>query len=140
MCRLRAYIHEHRHQVALAPSIDLKQVAAARTLRQFDTAATCIGAGFPTADKYYQAGSSAQYISRIRTPTLFIVSEDDPLLGALPVDECRSNPSCVLAVTRVGGHCAHLRGLWPLGASWIEDAAMQFVEAVRTAECGVVAA
>jgi pimeloyl-ACP methyl ester carboxylesterase len=134
MRRLRSYIHEHRHQVMLLRQLDAQKISAARTLRQFDTAATCIGAGFGTADEYYANGSSAKYIPRIRTPSLFVVSADDPLLGRLPIEECRANPCCVLAVTKVGGHCAHLQGLWPFGFSWAEDAAMHFIEALRPAE------
>ena len=42
---------------------------------------------------YYAAGSSAQFIPHIRTPTLFLVSSDDPFLGTLPVAECTANPA-----------------------------------------------
>lgn len=48
----------------------------------------------------------------------------------LPVQECRKNPNTVLAVTDIGGHCAHLQGLWPFGTSYIDDSAVHFCKAV----------
>jgi predicted alpha/beta-fold hydrolase len=40
---------------------------------------------------YYTDGSSAQYIRQIRTPTLYISSQDDPFLGKLPIEEVGPN-------------------------------------------------
>lgn len=65
----------------LAPGVCLDSIAATWTLRTFDAAATCVSAGYPTPEIYYQEGSSQNYIPKIRTPTLFLVSEDDPFLG-----------------------------------------------------------
>ncbi len=50
-------------------------------------------------EEYYRDGSSQHYIPYITTPSLFLVAEDDPFLGRLPVQECCANPSTVLAVT-----------------------------------------
>lgn len=131
--RLKKYMRRHQHQVELLPNIDCSTVAEALTLADFDAAATCKAAGFPSVDMYYAAGSSAQFIPRIRTPTLFLVSADDPFLGTLPVAECTANPATALVVTAAGGHCAHLEGLWPLGASWADRVIAEFLEAVRPA-------
>ena len=116
--------------------VDEREVAKSLLVSDFDAAATCKLAGFASVDEYYQAGSSAQFIREIKTPTLLMASEDDPFLGRLPVHECRGNEHTVLATTRVGGHCAHLRGLLPLGPSWADDAVMQFFTAVQNALSG----
>ncbi len=50
-----------------------------------------------------------QYIPHIKTPTLFVVSLDDPFLGVLPDQEVAANPHTVLAATAHGGHCAFLQ-------------------------------
>lgn len=126
-CRLRQYAARHAHQIGLVPEVDLAAVGRARLLSAFDAAATCPLSGFHTVADYYHAGSSGNFIPHIRTPTLFLVAADDPFLGSLPVDACRSNDSTVLAVTAAGGHCAHLQGLWPLGRSWSDDVVMQFL-------------
>jgi predicted alpha/beta-fold hydrolase len=49
---------------------------------------------------------------------------------ALPIQECRTNPHTVLAVTDTGGHCGHLQGLWPLGRSFLDDTAVRFCRAM----------
>eukprot|EP00892_Ulva_mutabilis_P003947 jgi/Ulvmu1/1924/UM012_0084.1 len=131
--RLKQYIRRHAHQVALVPGVDCGTIAEALTLYDFDAAATCKATGFPSVEMYYAAGSSAQFIPRIRTPTLFLVSSDDPFLGDLPIAECAANPATALVVTAAGGHCAHLEGLWPLGASWADRVIAEFLEAVRPA-------
>lgn len=132
--RLKDYMHKHQHQLDLVPEVSLATVTDAKTLRQFDTAATCHTAGYASAELYYSEGSSQNFIPRIRTPSLFLVSQDDPFLGRLPVKECRENENTVLAVTACGGHCAHLQGLWPLGRSWADGAVVRFFEALRPAE------
>lgn len=71
--------------------------------------------------QYYEHASSLNYIPDIRTPTLFLVSEDDPFLGVLPDVECASNPSTLLAATARGGHVAFLQGLWPLGGAYMGE-------------------
>ena len=61
---------------------------------------------------WFADGSSQQYIADIRTPTLWLVSRDDPFVSLVPVEECRANPSVALVETSRGGHVAHLQG-WP---------------------------
>lgn len=71
--------------------------------------------------QYYEHASSLNYIPDIRTPTLFLMSEDDPFLGVLPDVECASNPSTLLAATARGGHVAFLQGLWPFGGAFMGE-------------------
>ena len=69
--------------------------------------------------QYYEHASSLSYLPNIRTPTLLLLSEDDPFLGVLPDVECAGNPFTLLAATARGGHVAFLQGLMPLGASFM---------------------
>lgn len=124
-------MRRHRAQLELLPHFDRAQVAKAMLLHDFDAAATCKLGGYVDSAAYYAAGNSAAYIPRIRVPTLFLVSEDDPFLGTLPLAECRDNERTVLAVTAAGGHCAHLQGWWPLGRSWGDDAVLEFLDVVK---------
>jgi 3-oxoacyl-ACP reductase-like protein len=39
----------------------------------------------------------------------------------------------VLAVTKQGGHCAFLQGMWPLGPSWSDAVLVEWVEALLAA-------
>lgn len=58
-------------------------------------------------EEYYTHGSSEAYVPLIRTPSLFLVAEDDPFLGRLPILECSANPHTVLAVT---SRFVHIQG------------------------------
>ena len=124
-------MRRHRTQLELLPDYDRARVSKALLLHDFDAAATCKLGGYADVASYYAAGHSATHIPRIRVPTLFLVSQDDPFLGTLPVAECRANEHTVLAVTAAGGHCAHLQGWWPLGRSWGDDAVLEFLDVVK---------
>ena len=41
--------------------------------------------GYATVEEYYTAGSSMHYIPDIKTPSLFLIAQDDPFLGKLPI-------------------------------------------------------
>ena len=72
-------------------------------LHEFDRVATCKLEGFAEVAEYYQAGSSGRHIPLIRTPCLFLSAIDDPFLGELPVQACRSNEATVRAGTKASG-------------------------------------
>ena len=63
---------------------------------------------YSSTEEYYRDGSSQQYIPHISTPSLFLVSEDDPFLGQVPIEECSTNPNTILAVTARWAAPAHL--------------------------------
>ena len=63
---------------------------------------------YSSTEEYYRDGSSQQYIPHISTPSLFLVAEDDPFLGQVPVEECSANPNTILAVTARWVAPAHL--------------------------------
>jgi abhydrolase domain-containing protein 1/3 len=110
------------------PEIDQVAITKTMLLHEFDEAVTCKLLGYCCTEAYYNVGAGANFIPKILTPTLFLVSEDDPFLGGLPIEACRENTKTVLAVTAAGGHCGHLQGLWPLGRSWADEVVMEFIE------------
>ena len=59
-----------------------------RTFWEFDDAATAPLHGFRDADEYYTRSSSIHFLGRIKTPTLAVNAEDDPLLPADALDIC----------------------------------------------------
>ena len=108
--RLKMYVRRHSHKISLARNVQLQHIYASTTLREFDAAGTCKFHGFQTVDDYYMQCSSHGHIPRIRTPFLFVSSEDDPFQGDVrtSVQQAVANPSTAIALTRAGGHCAHL--------------------------------
>lgn len=61
---------------------------------------------YSSTEEYYRDGSSQHYIPHIKTPSLFLVAEDDPFLGRLPIEECSANPNTILVVTARWAPCA----------------------------------
>jgi uncharacterized protein len=110
--------------------VDLERVLAARTLREFDDAATAPLHGFPDAWTYYRESSAAGYLPAIRTPTLLLQSADDPFLPAeaLPLAAVAASPWLLGGFQRRGGHVGFVEGRTPLSAAfWAEAEAARYL-------------
>lgn len=86
-----------------------------RSLWEFDNTFTAVVCGFGTAENYYRAASSAQFIGRIRTPTLILASRDDPMIPCDALAQLRLPPAVRVHVTERGGHLGFVgrRGVDP---------------------------
>jgi predicted alpha/beta-fold hydrolase len=51
------------------------------TVASFDDVVTLKALGYPSPHLYYRHACSTNYIPHIRTPTLIMLSKDDPFLG-----------------------------------------------------------
>jgi uncharacterized protein len=113
--------------------LDLERVLAARTLREFDDAATAPLHGFPDAWTYYRESSAAGFLSRIRTPTLLLQSADDPFLpgDALPREAVEASPWLLDGIQSRGGHVGFVekaKGMKP--AFWAEQEAARYLAGI----------
>lgn len=113
-------------------SVDLRATLSARTLREFDDAATAPLHGFRDADDYYAVCSSAGYLRGIRVPTLVLHAQDDPFLppSALPVRALEANPHLLAVVTARGGHVGFLEGTPWAPRLWGEEEGAGFLARV----------
>lgn len=89
---------------------DISGLEEVRTLREFDERYTSRAHGFAGADDYYYRASSLRNIDHIRTPTLIIHAEDDPIIpfGSLQNPAVTSNPYILLLAQKHGGHVAFI--------------------------------
>jgi len=130
---LKSLLAKTEAKVALlAPVIDLERVRRARTLREFDDAATAPLHGFPGSAAYYRESSSARFLGAIRTPTLLLQAADDPFLPreALPEQTIAGNPHLVPAFVPRGGHVGFVGGSRPWRpVFWAEREAARFLAA-----------
>jgi predicted alpha/beta-fold hydrolase len=113
--------------------IDVERALSARTIREFDDAATAPLHGFPSAAEYYERASSGRILSEVRVPTYLIHAEDDPFLPAqaLPRAALTSNPWLVSAFSGGGGHVGFLEGIGPGRATfWVEEEAARYLAEV----------
>ena len=110
--------------------VDGDALRAVRTLGEFDDLVTAPVHGFSDAAAYWAASSSAQFLPRIRRPTLLINAEDDPFLSseALPRQAVAENPFLTAVFTSAGGHIGFLAGRWPgVPTAWAERRAAEFL-------------
>lgn len=115
----------------VAEHCDMDQVRAARTLRQFDDAATAPLHGFLDADDYYARSSSGPLLPRIRVPTLLLHARDDPFLPAdrIPATAIAENPVLLDGIMDHGGHAGFISGAPWRPRSWAEEEAARFLQA-----------
>lgn len=75
-------------------------------LKDFDDNFTSRLFGFNCADEYYRHASPSQRILKIRTPTILLNAEDDPIssFSSIPKSEIKLNPFTMLISTSIGGH------------------------------------
>lgn len=83
--RIKQYIVVHNLALSKHAGMDLAHIARSTTIEDLDERVVCKLFGYATAEEYYTAGSSMQYIPDINTPSLFLIAQDDPFLGKLPI-------------------------------------------------------
>eukprot|EP00511_Aplanochytrium_stocchinoi_P009960 CAMPEP_0204862268 /NCGR_PEP_ID=MMETSP1348-20121228/2344_1 /ASSEMBLY_ACC=CAM_ASM_000700 /TAXON_ID=215587 /ORGANISM="Aplanochytrium stocchinoi, Strain GSBS06" /LENGTH=603 /DNA_ID=CAMNT_0052012103 /DNA_START=228 /DNA_END=2039 /DNA_ORIENTATION=- len=86
-----------------------------------------------------QVATAAWYTSRaidnfqkIKVTTLLLHAEDDPVVGVDHVDwnRIKSNRNVIVSHTKRGGHCAWHEGFVPVGDTWGDRVATNFVSTV----------
>jgi predicted alpha/beta-fold hydrolase len=109
--------------------VDFGRLSAARSFVDFDDLVTAPLHGFRDAADYYRRSSSAQFLERIRVPTLLIHAEDDPFLPAraIPRPAIDANPFLHALITQHGGHVGFIGGLPWAPTFWAEEAAAEFL-------------
>jgi len=124
---LKAKFRQKQH--LMGDACDAGRVLAARSFREFDDAATARLHGFSGVDDYYGSSSCAQFLPRIRVPTLLVHAEDDPFVpdDAIPRDAIRANPHLTAAITLRGGHVGFIAGPPWRPEFWAEAEAARFV-------------
>jgi predicted alpha/beta-fold hydrolase len=123
---LRKAWGKHRRHPGLLKASALLGV---RTLRGYDDVVTAPLHGFADAAEYYARSSSGPKLLRIRTPTLIVSSEDDPLAPAAMVpNAARSYPALQLALSPRGGHVGFVGGWIGRPRYWADGQIVRFFE------------
>ena len=113
----------------IARSCDFERGLRAQSFREFDDAITAPLHGFAGADDYYERSSSAQFLPRIRIPTLILHAEDDPFLPAtsIPYSHIAGNRQLNAIITHTGGHVGFIHGTPLKPRFWAEATAARFL-------------
>jgi len=91
-----------------------RDLSTLKNFRDFDEYVTAPLHGFDSADHYYTASSSRQYLGGITVPTLLLHASDDPFMteSAIPRPDELSE-SVTLELSPHGGHVGFVTGVWP---------------------------
>mmetsp|Transcript_34725 Transcript_34725/g.77204 ORF Transcript_34725/g.77204 Transcript_34725/m.77204 type:complete len:502 (+) Transcript_34725:44-1549(+) len=127
--KLREFIKEHRAMIKRTSTFDIQKALNTWEVQEMENQRVSAEFGYLSRMEYYEQASSLDYIPNITTPTLFLLSRDDPFLGVLPDKECAANPNTLLASTKAGGHIGFLQGMWPLGYAYMDGAVVGFLDA-----------
>jgi predicted alpha/beta-fold hydrolase len=113
----------------IADSCDFERGIKAQSFREFDDAITAPLHGFAHADDYYEQSSSAQFLPRIRVPTLLLHAHDDPFLPAasIPYTNISRNRRLHGIITERGGHVGFIHGTPFRPRFWAEETAARFL-------------
>lgn len=109
-------------------NLTAQQVNAIRDLWEFDNKITAPLHGFIDAADYYLKSSGKPYLKRIKTPTLVIHAQDDPMLSKEAIPTVQDVSRFVkLAVSKQGGHVGFIGGTNPLKPTfWLEQCIPDF--------------
>lgn len=80
-CATPAHSHCVACRAVLCCAADTEAMLNSWTVASFDDAVTLKALGYPSPHLYYRHACSTNYIPHIRTPTLILLSKDDPFLG-----------------------------------------------------------
>ena len=132
--KLREYFYKHSEAIHEHPEVDAKvlNIAAMRTVADFERAVIVTTHGFKDVDEYYEYFSPARIVPAIRTPTLYVVARDDPFLGQTEGIEraVRESKHVALAHVARGGHVAFLeKGVGVFGQCWTDRVTGEFLQA-----------
>jgi predicted alpha/beta-fold hydrolase len=131
---LTKVLFKHEEAFRNCEWLDFQEVAAAKSIMEFDAAATSKGFGYKTVHEYYRFGSSAQDIPYVSIPALFLTAQDDPISNCevIPYYEIQANPNAILATTSKGGHLGWFKWNWSMVPKerWFQTPVAEFVHAI----------
>lgn len=116
-------IYDFRFQQRLRKKIDPQlKIPRWATVYDFDELYTAPRSGFLDREDYYSKASSISKIENIRTPTVMLMAQDDPIVDFQDYLEVKENAFVQSYVTKSGGHMGYLaRSKSPLGSRhWLD--------------------
>ncbi|GLR15073.1 alpha/beta fold hydrolase [Chitinimonas viridis] len=106
-----------------------REIAAARTFKEFDNRVTAPLHGFRDVHDYWSRASSKPWLQHITVPTLVINARNDPFLpaAALP-GQHEVSSSVTLLQTERGGHVGFTEGPFPGRIDWLPRCLLAYFE------------
>ena len=109
----------------------MKKKKKSRIFQDFDDIVTSKNMGLKNAEEYYKLLELKPKINKIKVPTLFIFSEDDPFSSPdwIPVEEIQKSKYVAFLTTKEGGHTSFAQG-WKNKVSYSEEISLDFFNTI----------
>ncbi|KXW55716.1 alpha/beta fold hydrolase [Ferrovum sp. PN-J185] len=106
---------------------DLKKVLTAKNMFEFDEYFMAPLHGFKGARDYWSQSSAGPHLHAISTPTLLVMSQDDPFIPKHLIPKpSQLSHSTQLITSQYGGHVGFVNGRFPGFLQWIPDIIMSY--------------
>lgn len=132
---LRSMKSRIRRKQKLFPELyDTTGLGSIRRLRDFDERYTSAGAGFSSANEYYERASAMHVIRHIKTPTLMIHAQDDPFVPfpSFRHPSIAENPYLIFLAPEHGGHVGFIAAdTNGEDRFWMENRVVEFCKLVH---------
>lgn len=111
------------------PHLSAQEVANISSVEEYDTKITMRAFGFENLQEYYVSLGCKEQISDVAIPMLVAHARDDPIvpMEAIPLSVLKENKNIITMITTMGGHTGWLQGLNPMGPSWFDDVALEWI-------------
>ena len=128
--KFEKYVPHIQEAYMVNHGIDLPEtLRKSRHLIDIDTHMTSVSFGYGDLKTYYDKASCIHRIPKIKTPTLFLMAEDDPIIGdkAICAKTCEENPYVLLGLTKQGGHLGYFEKLYST-QQWFTEPVFEFLK------------
>ena len=104
-----------------------KEIMKAKIFKGYDDIVTSKNMGLNNAEEYYKLLELRPKITKIKVPTLFIYSENDPFTNPewIPYELINKSKYVAFLTTKEGGHTGFCQG-WNTKVSYSEEIALDF--------------
>ena len=108
-----------------------KKVMKTKIFHEFDDIVTAKNMGLKNVEEYYELLELKPKISKIKIPTLYIFSEDDPFSNPefIPIEEIKKSNYVAFLTTKEGGHTGFCQG-WDMKISYSEEVSLDFCNCI----------
>ena len=109
-----------------------KIIMKANRFKGYDDYVTSKNMGLNSAEEYYKLLELKPKINKIKVPTLFIFSEDDPFSNPdwIPVEDIEKSKYVAFLTTKEGGHTGFCQG-WDAKVSYSEEVSLDFCNTLK---------
>lgn len=121
-----AIIRENEHMLRKNPKINVDEILASKTIREYDERFSIKLNGY-TLEEYYAKAGCENYVKDVKIPMLCVNSLDDPISEkyVIPWKKLHDNPNFIMLATQKGGHVDFFINHNPV--RWVNIAAMQYL-------------